>query len=473
MKRLILIAILFAFHPAFAQDTPPLPDDARAVIEAVADHPNLRAAEASLEAARADLAEIRRPVALDATVGASKFNLSATGEDENITDAVIDDALDTIEAGGDDNPESWNLTFEATATFRPFLYGDLADAGMQAELAVAAAERRVTQTRAALEQAALAAAAGLRVAEESVRVAEAGLQVSEANLEATRIRLTSGAATDTDVQRAALQRDRSIESLRSARAQAQLAADRLADLVGGSVTLTSIPSLPVVEAPDPNVIAAQDEVTRAEIGVAAAGRAWLPTGNISYTYATDRQNVGVSLESRTLQPSLTYSNPGNTQIPASSIEQALDPNPLDPTTGVDVTENSFANQIVTIGLSIPLDPGNASAQTAATRRVAAAQANLDNARRTAMQDALSRDETLRAAQQEVIFAETDLTLAQRDASDTQRRVDLGLASELELEQARVAVVQAELGVLTAKQARLNAQLAYFGDLGVPITEAAQ
>lgn len=471
MKHWIVTITLLVLPPVFAQDAPPLPADARAVIEAVAGHPNLQAAQASLEAAQADLAEIRRPVALDATIGASKFNLSATGEDENITDAVIDDALDRIEEGGEDNPETWNLTFEATATFRPFLYGDLADAGMQAELAVAAAERRVTQTRAALEQAALAAAAGLRVAEESVRVAEAGLQVSEANLEATRIRQVSGAATETDVQRALLQRDRSAESVRSARAQAQLAADRLADLVGTGVTLTSIPNLPIVDAPDPNVIAARDEVTRAEIGVATASRAWLPTGNISYTYATDRQNIGVSLESRTLQPSLTYSNPGNTQLPANSIQQAL--NPPGTTDPVDVTENSFSNQIVTIGLSIPLDPGNASAQTAAARRVAAAQANLENARRTAMQDALGRDETLRAAEQERLFADTDLQLAQRDARDTQRRLDLGLASQLELEQARVAVVQAELGVLTAQQALLNAQLAYFGDLGVPITEAAQ
>jgi outer membrane protein TolC len=475
MRPLALItAAALATGLAHAQTTvPPLPEDARAIIEAVDAHPNLEAARASLQAARQDLAEIRRPVAFDATVGASKFNLSATGEDGNITDSVINDAITTIEEGGDDNPEAWNVTFEATATLRPFLYGDLADAGLQAELAVAAAERGVKQTRAALEQAALSAAAGLRVAEEGVTVAEASLRVADANLDATRIRARAGAATQTDVQRAELQLSRAQESVRSARAQVQLTAGSLENLVGPGLTLTDIPSLPSISAPDPAVMTAQDDVARAEIGVAAAQRAWLPTGNLSYTYATDRQNVGVSIESRTLQPSVSYSNPGNTQIPATSIEQALDPNPLDPNTGVDVTENSFSNQIVTIGLAIPLDPGNANAGRAAERRLAAARASLENARRTAAQDALSREEALRAAKQELVFAETDLQLAERDVRDTQRRVDLGLASPLELEQARVTVAQAKLGLLSAQQSLLSASLSNFSELGVPVSEAAQ
>ena len=441
-----LLALALLFMPwASAQPTasldPELAQEVRALLAGLDDHPALTASQRAVDAARADLDGLRFPVLLSGSATAQRADVSAS-------DGVPQDTIDDASA--------WDTSATVTAVLRPFLLGDLGDAERQRRIALVQAERRHQETRANLEAAAMQAATGLLVAEHGVRIAEAGLLLAERAADATTLRIERGAARDVDGERAALEVDRAEESLRSATARASLAAARLADLVGPDARLgtlpdpNALPTLPSVEIPAPGVVQAELDLTLAEVGLASASRALLPTAQAAYAWNLDESAVTVSLESRTLQPTVRYETDG----PFAT----QDTGPID------------VEGVFTFGLSFEVGGDAPAARNAAAARRDAALAGLTQAQRDAALAASDRDEARRAARAELDFAEHERTLAYRDADEAAAQRDAGLATELDVLRVELTALQSDLTVLNARATLLDAILADYRDLAIPLSE---
>lgn len=433
-----------------------LPGDVAALLAAVTDHPALVAARQALDAAQADVDAVRFPLALEGEAGAQRFDVTAEPA-AGVPQSRVDEAVDELR---------WNLSASIRARLRPFRIGDLGDLEAQRVVALRRAERRVSETRAALETGALQAAAGLLVAERGVDLAEAGRQLAQAAVETTRLRLDRGAAREDDVRRAELELARAEERVRAARAGVARASARLADLVGPGRRLeelpdpTQFPRIPEALALDPAVATARDDVALARIGVGSAERGLFPTAQVSYAWTTDDGAISVSLESRTFQPTLGYETPD----PYANLTQGLDP------TGALLAEPATIDGVLTVGLSFAIGPESAYGVSAAEARLRAAEAGLAAARLDAERAADDRDEAVRAARAELAFTRTDAELAGSAADDVRRQVDLGVATPLEALRADLSSLDATLTVLNARVALLSALLDDYRALAVPLSE---
>jgi len=424
------------------------------LLAGIDDHPALRAAQRSVDAARAELTAVRFPVALEGEVSAQRPYASATAA-PGVPQEQVDELLADVD---------WTTSASVRARLRPFLLGDLADLGAQRRIAVARAERRLRDTRAELEAGALQAAAGLQVAEHGVRLAEAGLSLAREAAEATETRIGRGAAREREGQRAALEVARAEERLRAARAAREQAATRLIDLVGSEradvrIEVARLPDLPPAQAEDPAVLAAADDATLAAVGVGSASRGLLPTASASYAWSTDDGALSLSLETRTFQPTIAYDTPSPLADAARSIE-------VPPALAQDVRVDAS----VTLALSFELGAEGVTAVDAARARLEAAEAALELARTDADRAATERSEAVRAARADLAFAQTDLELARQDANDVRRRVELGLATPLDALQADLSTLQADLTALQARLDLLAAQVRGYRDLAVPLSE---
>lgn len=460
LRRAVLTAALLLAPWALGQPaTPtaaPLPPEVARLLAGLEDHPALVAAQRALDAARADLAAVRFPVTLEGEVGAQRFDVTAEPA-PGVPRSTVDEAVDEFR---------WNTNGSVRARLRPFLVGDLGDLETQRLLSVRRADRQLDRTRASLEAGALQAAAGLLVAERGVRLAEAGRALAQAALDATRLRLDRGAARDSDVRRGELERARADERVRAAEAQRERAAARLADLVGPGLRLRTLPdpavlpALPEASAIDPDVLAAQDDVTLAALGVGSAERGLLPTAQVSYAWTTEDGAVRLSLESRTFQPTIGYETPD----PYANLTQGLDPS------GALLAEPATIDGALTLGLSFTLGPEAAYGVRSAEARLAAAEASLDAASSDAERAADDRAEALRAAQADLDFARLDADLAHDEAADLRRRVELGLATPLEALRADLSTLDADLALLNAQVGLLAARLDDYRALAVPLSE---
>ncbi len=454
----LLLAALLALPHAAAQEatqTPTPADDALPLGEvatflaAVDEHPSLRAARRNVAAADAELGGLRFPLALSGSVDGTTLGVTSP-------DPLPDDVIDDV--------QEWSTTTSIRATLRPFLVGDLADAERQRRLALVQARQGLDEARAALEVGAIRSGAGVLLAERGVRIAEASLALAREARDVAALRVERGAARPRDLERADLDVARAEESLRSASARLRIAEARLADLVGDGVRLpglpdpAALPPLPDADAVAPSVVAAELDVLRAEIGVDSARRSLLPTAQASYVWnLEDDRSLALSLESRTLQPTLSYDAPS--QVPD------LEPIPL-PTGDARID----VERVLRVGASFEFGGDAVAAETAARERLAAAEANLARARTDAARAADDRAEAIRAARAERDFAERDVALARADAADVRTRASAGLATDLEVRQADLDVLRAELAADEARIAVLEAVLADYADLAVPPSE---
>jgi len=436
-------------RPAVAQDLlaaldPNTVAEVRALLEGIDDHPALRASQRVIDATSAELNGLRFPI----TVG-----FEASGTQANITgpDTVPDDVLD--------DARGWDTSTAIQATLRPFLLGDLADAEAQLRISLVQAEQRYRETKANLQAAALQAATGVLVAEHGVRIAEAGLALAEEAARATAIRIERGAGRELDGERAQLEVARARESLRSAIARVELAKGRLADITGSDTQLSSLPdpaglpSLPVQIVPSPEVLTAELDVALAQLGLGSSQRGLLPTAQAAYVWDLDESSISVSIESRTFQPTVRYETP-------STFEGQQDPTGL----GLEV------HGVLSVGVAFNLGGDDVAAVEAALARLAAAEAGRTNAQRAAELDAADREETRAAARAEADFTERSYQLALREADEARTQKDLGLATELDVLQADLAALQADLARLNARASLLDAILADYRDLAVPLSE---
>ena len=432
-----------------------------AILVAVQDHPSLRAADASVRAAELQLQSARQPI--EVQLDASYTRLVIEGENPGLIEQP-----------------SPHVGVQAVA--HPFLYGDLADLEAQREAELARARLTLREATAQLEAQALDAAANVIMARAGFALAEQGVDLAQAALEATIERERRGAALTADVARA--RQDVARADVDVARAVDRLALARrsLASLTGDSAPALDDVTLPTVGVADgvtPAVARAEVDVALARVGLGAAQRNLYPVAQASYTWnlADDAGSVSVGLESRTLSPSVTY--------------RTSSPNAADSASAAPGTTAAFADLppmqqmpappqepprvagSLTIGASVTLSPERFLAVDAARARLEAAEAALESARMQAELTRASLWSAIEASSARTDVARAEVALAEADVADIARRVDLGLATSLELRQAELAAEQAALSLLQARRDLLQAQLDTFTNAAIPPSEVLE
>ncbi len=399
-------------------------------------HPALRAALAALAAAEADAGAARSPVNVDGSY--TRVWLQGVEQPPAPSPAIP--------------TEGYRLTVDASLRLFPF--GDIADLTDQRDIEVVRARLAAREARAQLEAQALESAAGLIVAEQARALAEQGVDLARSALEITRLRADRGGASARDVERAERdllraeqQRDASLRRLDLARAG-------LAQLVGDA-RLDGLPApeaFPAASGPAADVVRARLDARLADVGARSATRELLPVAQASYSapFGPDGGTVSASIESRTLQPTLSYIyNDG-----AAALEAG---------TSGDVGQ-------FRIGVSLRLSPETFAARDAAAARVRAAQANLDQREAQALLAAAQRDADLAAARDAYALAQHDVDLARGDLDDALERRDLGLATDLDVRRSRLDLGNAELARSQAHLDLLRALLATYRATATPPSE---
>lgn len=425
---------------------------ADAILAGVAQHPGLRAAAAAAEAARLRAGAVRSPLTL---------NLDA-----NLQRLQVDPPSDPLPPPFDElfDVDEQSERFNVTAVLRPLVAGDLRDLLDQRQLDLERAELSLRETRAALETQALRAAAGVLLAERGLALARDGEALAERGLESTRTRHASGAASDLDLRRAELQRADAQRGV--ARAERQLAsAESGLRQLAGDARLSDLPALEPVLAAPPDLIRAALDVALAEVGVRNQARGLLPTVQAGYTWLFDEgDSLTLGLESRTLQPSLTYASGG-----AGGAADAG-------AGGIGIDDGALEGAVpevrasLTVSLSWTLSPQLALEAEASRRQLEAAAAGLEAAHdRAALQLRSDRD-ALSAAREALALADLERALSIDEAAAARQRYEAGLIGALERDQALLTLASTELAWWTARVDLLGAVLDTYATYAIPPSE---
>jgi len=438
--RLLLI-LFFSFTVAQGQSL-------EVFLRALETHPGVQASAALIGAAQAQLDAVYTPVGFEMSGNYTRLNLDLPEPPP--------------EQESPDIPENL-VGLNLSASFRPFVFGDLSDLAEQRRLELYRAQLSYRETLSNLQTQALESLGSLRLAQTSVALAQEGVSLAETVLETTQTRLIRGAASDADL-RGAQQRLREAQNnLLNAEANAEIVEQGLRNLVGDIALPESVmPELfaGTLKTSPPDVARAQLDLTLAKVGVTNAERAFYPTAQASYTWPLEdeKSELSLSIESRTLQPRIGYSyaNPKQSTAGFSAPEGV-------PSTAL---KGSF-----TVGVSVNVSPENVGALQAAQARVSASEAGLKAAQDSADLNRLSLDNAFENAVRNEAFAELSLRDAERNLEDAETRVELGLATDLDLLQATFALNQSKLNLLSAQQSLLQARLSYFRSYAVPPSEA--
>ncbi|WP_337868199.1 TolC family protein [Meiothermus sp.] len=402
-------------------------------------HPSLVQARLGLEAAQAQLRATLSPVSLQAQGGLSFFEVTPPPGAPTCPNPL--------------NPQCINLPSDGRQvslglTFTPFPFGDVSDAANQAALAVEQAALGLRQARTQLEAQAVEAALRVRLAESGLEVARLGQRLAQANLEATKVREGRGAASPSEVRQAEASLRQAALQQTDAERNLVLARQSLADLVGSSSAIPPRLTIPAQGTPPP-VRQAELQLAGAQIGFDRTLRGVLPVVQGSYTRNTsDNDSLTLSINSRTLQPSLSYTN----QSQGRSA-------PQDRIVGT-----------LTIGLSANIAFGVVDALEAAQKQVDAARQAVEAARRSSkLQEDLLRA-SLQTAEQSLANAQKVQSDAERALGEARERERLGLVSPLATLQAELSLAQARLGLLQAELSRTQRLLDLYRFFALPLSE---
>jgi outer membrane protein len=426
--------------------------DLASFLAAVKNNPVIAANQSLVAAAEAQLTAVYSPVS--ATVQGNYTGASYTLP-ENIPAEAAENIPD--QSGG----------FSVGATFRPFVFGDLADLAEQRRVALEQAKLTYQQTLADLEVQALTAAANLQLAQASLDLAQTGRDLAQAALNSTQTRFEKGAASEAEV-RAAQERLSSAENqLVNAESGVTLAQQGLQLLVGDA-TLETLPSLPLLEGTPPDVRQAEYNIILANLGISSSNRAFIPTAQASLAVPLDdgKSEFDFSLESRTLQPTVTYKYDN----PKGTVGQGV---PIPRIDGFPELGADDINVVFSVGVSATISVEQFNNLDAANAQLAAAQAGLVGAQERANLTALTLSNSYQTAVRGLELAKLTLSNAQSTLSETQTREEAGLAVGLETEQATLAVKQAELSVFSAEIDVLKAILASYQTYATPISETLE
>ena len=400
-------------------------------------HPMLQAARASVDAAQAQLDAVYSPVSLSATGGVGIY-------DNDPID--LDPGTDGVQG-----LPRYGALIQTDLTLRPFVFGDVADQATQLRLNLQQAQLSYLDALTGLEIQAFEAALNVQLAQESLSLAQQGAQLAKDALDATQIRFNKGAANERELRDAQAGYQEAQNFVATAASGLELAQLSLQNLVGDTPAppLLNV-ILPTIDGTTSlSVQQAAINVELAKIGPRSTSRNLYPTLQASYSYnIDDLSTVGVSIESRTLQPTLSYDfqNPGRS-APQTSINGSLE-----------------------IGVSMNISPGQFDAIEAAKEQLAAAQAGL-----TATQDGAeiarkALENTYQTAQRQLEFAQLEFDNAQLVLDETLQREALGLSIPLETQQASIELTSAAIDLQSAKQDVLASILDFYDFYAVPISE---
>ncbi len=462
LRRLsfVLISSVFSLglSLAFAQDL-------GSFLAKLQTHPAILANQALLDASKAQRDAVYFPVSGQLSGGYNRLFVDTTNA--------------TLPPGFDESELSNAFQFSATASFRPFVFGDIADLAKQREIDLLKTQLSYRETLASLEAQALEAAAQLKLAESSVDLAQEASDLSASVLAITETRLAKGAASDADLRTAQIKLLEAQNGLKSAELNLELARLGLKNLVGDA-SLSDLPTLEPVSGSLPDVIRAQLDLDLAGVGMGNSQRGLFPVGQLSYTLpiaheetVTDafgnesqqkavNSEIAFSLESRTLQPSLSYSYQNPKQTVAGFAAQ--------PQLGLGLADLQGS---LSIGVSLSISPDAIAQVQAASAQQEATKARLEATMASAELSRLSLANALETSHLALELARHQLDNAQLAFEDSQKRLALGLATELDLKQAELALTQAKLGQLSANFSYLQAVLATYRSYAIPVSEALQ
>ncbi len=422
-------------------------DQLVALLRALDGHPALAAADALARAAALRADAVRSPIALSGQVDLQRLQV------EPATDPLPPPFEDLFEV--DEASDS----FSVRLVLRPFLFGDLADLGDQRRIEAERADLQAREARAGLEAQAVQAALGVWLADLGVGLAEDGLALAELAEAGARRRAEAGGASALEVGRAELARREALAALRDARRQRELAVARSASLAGDARLDGPFALTPVFGTP-PDVIRATLDLALADVGARNGERALLPTLQAGYTWLLDDGgSVTLGLESRTLQPAISYASGGAGGGGGGGLE-GLAPEGTAPT----------VRGVLSVSLSWSLSPQTLLESDALRQQQAAADAGLASAvdRANLTQQALAGALATSAARVELSAFELELAALERDAVDA--RYAAGGASELERLQAHLQWRQAVLGHARARIDELSAVLDTYTTYAIPLSE---
>lgn len=444
----ILLLALALTGTAAAQEAPA--GSLAVFLGALGGNPELRAAQAAVEAAELQLRATRDPVVLEASGGYSRYDL-----DDALTGLGVAMGAAQAPPGGDLGsgalPES-GFQVSTALTFRPYPFGDVADLVTQREVEY---ELRVLELRGAqtgLEVRALEAALQARLAERSAELAREGVITASQGLEATRLRAAKDAANARDLRGAEAALFEAQTVLQNAQLDVQTARFNLTSLVGETPP-PSYAALAALAAPSPRtpVSVAQTSLQTRQValGVNAARRELLPVASASYAWnASDYGTVTASLESRTLQPTVgfSYQEPGRT-LPTSAV-----------------------NGIFQIGVSATLSLGALDALSAAEQQGVAAQAALEAAGEGGTLQETALRSVATQAERTAELERRGFQNARLTYRENRTRQELGLSSPLETRSALLELLQTDLERRSAELARLSALLDLYELYALPPSE---
>lgn len=399
-------------------------------------HPAARAAAASVAAAQFQLDGTYEPFALSLSGGLSAF----ANEDIDLApDLPGQQGLPTT--GGQ---------LSAELTIKPFPLPELVD---QATIALEQAKLDYRDTLTGLEVQALSAALQLQLAEQSLALSRQSAEVAGQALAATRLRFERGAATGRELRDAEAGYFEAEALVLDAEHGLELARLSLEQLVLGRASLdVAALRLPVPSGTPLSVARAQLARASAELGSRVAGKALLPVVQAGYSWNLDeRSNLGLALETRTLQPRVSYSY----QDPGRSPPQ-------------DAVRGSFQ-----VGVSLEFSAANIAEADAARAQLEAADAGLRAAWDSGELQRRSLENALARAERQLELAQRRFGNVQANLNEAREREALGLGVPLETQQAALALGQETLELQSARQDVLLALLELYRFHAMPPSEVAR
>ncbi len=408
-------------------------------------HPAVRAAAAALEAAKAQLRAARSPVHFDVN-----SSLTLLDVDEIDVNPVLP---------GVQPLERTLLNVSAGLSFRPFAFGDIRDLVDQREVAVAQAELDLREALVGMQVRALTAAYEAELARDGLEVALQGAELAREALAATALRAQRGAASQRDVREAERGVAEAEGLVLDARENLELAELGLLSLLVGSPAPRDLPDIDVLLAalpPPPgepvDALRAGLQARLAELAPRGAQRALLPVAQASYSFNLgEHDTLSLSLESRTLQPSVGFSHEAvGRSFPQTEIRGAF-----------------------TVGVAWSIAPESFAALDAAEAQLEAARLGLE----ATLQGTEVRARALAVA---VDQAERSLALARarhQDAAvrlaETEARLQAGLTAPLELQSDALALTRAQVELRSASLGALRSRLDLYVFAAVPLSPSPE
>jgi len=426
MKRMLLLALLLLAPAVAAQSSQQAPS-LSAFLAPLTDQPSLRAAGEQVASAEAQLRAAYDPVSLQASGGYTAFDTTSAD-------------INPAQPGVQHLPASGGQV-SAAVTVRPWLFGDTADQADKSRFQLAIARLDYRDALTGLQIQAVQAAYGVQLARESLTSAKEGEKVAQAALDATRLRHDKGAASDRDLRSAETGLQQARQYVANAEGGLALAQTTLESLVGP----TAAPDVAALtlEVPDGTALSVQKARLNAElagVSVRNATRSVYPVVQAGYTWNVDsKDSLGVSIESRTLQPKISY----GFQSPGTAFPQ-------------DQINGSFQ-----IGVSMTISPGVIDGLQATHAQLRAAQDGIDAASNNAAVQKASLDNDLAQAKGALSLAQRKLDDARATLQEDQTREKLGLGTPLTTQQAALDLTQRQLDLQQARQDVLAKTLAYY------------